>query len=107
MWKVDNIAFKCEFILKWERIVGLIVGRSFDFVILIVGDFHSFTNPPYFSLFKPAHWENIRFHAQIKKGMLFGEVHDIELDGHTLGDIPNVEEKPLVVSFCVDVVLKK
>ena len=39
--------------------------------------------------------------------MLFGEVHDIELDGHTLGDIPNVEEKPLVVSFCVDVVLKK
>lgn len=104
--KIYHIAFMTEFVLERQLIIRFVPELSTDFIIFLVIDLGALPDPPYFSLLVANHWENIRLHARIKKRVLLAKVDNIELEGESLGDIPDQEEEPLVVALGVDIILQ-
>ena len=108
MTKIDNITFINKLILKRQLIVTFLrVPIPQEFLVLSIMHFHSFSDPSYIPFFISRFRENTRFHPILKQRVFLSEVHDIKFKSHIFRDIFNSKKKPLIISFCVDIILKE
>lgn len=106
MAEINDIAFMIEFVLKRKLIAWLLSTLSAKSVIFFIVYLWPLSNPADFSFFIPYHREYIGLHSRIEKWMLFIEINYIDLDSETFGYILDHKEKPLIVSFGINIILQ-
>lgn len=85
--------------------IGLILILSSD-TILFVGNFFPTTSPTNSMLWKVFFWENKGLNPVRKHWLIFNKINNIEPDFMMFFQTMNFEVEPLVMTFCVDIILK-
>ena len=75
-------------------------------VVLLVYDSLSISDPPWSAFAKCLLGKSERLLSIIKETILLDKIDDVETDFEIFFYVAHLEEEPLIMSFCVDIVLQ-
>lgn len=102
--EIDGVDLS-EVVFEGESVVGVCGALSFV-VVFVVVDFLAIAGPSEAMFAVVSLGEYERFNSVAEHGLVFNEVDDVEAYFIMLFCVVYFEVKPLVVSFCVDVILE-
>lgn len=85
--------------------VRIFVALPFKLLTLVITNLGTIANPSHLSLLVSHHRKYCRFHAVIKQGKSFHHIYYIKFNVGALWNVSDAEEKPLIVSFGIYIVL--
>ena len=104
--EIHDIPIVVELVLERQRVVGGLTRLLPQFLALPILHLRPFPRPANLPLLPPHHRKHARLHAALKQRIALRHVHNIHANGGPLWHTSDTEKEPLVVAFCVDVVLQ-